>query len=105
MLTGKFNPKTKFSGDDHRSRMATFSGDIFLENLDKVELLKRLAKANGHSVNQLALRWILDYSNKICALFGAKTDMQIKENLGANGWCLTMKELEMVEMFINKIKE
>lgn len=97
MLTGKFTGKTKFSEDDHRGRMPEFKGDAFLENLKSVALLEHLAASSGHQVNQLALRWVLDYAKETCSLFGAKTDRQVIQNLGANGWKLTQGDLAKID--------
>jgi len=93
LLTGKFNSATEFSNDDHRSRMKEFGKENF-EQYDRcVKLLSRLAFRKGRIVGQLALRWVLDLAPVTCSLFGAKTDVQVKENLGANGWNLTHEEL------------
>lgn len=97
MLTGKFTENIKFSDDDHRGKMAEFTGDALSMNLNSVELLKRLAISRGHQVSQLALRWVLDYAKFTCSLFGAKTDIQVMENIGADGWNLTKKELETID--------
>lgn len=104
LLTGKFNPGTKFSDDDHRSRMASFKGNDFLKNISRVKLLEKIAANKGHNVSHLALRWVLDYSAVTCALFGAKTEKQVIENLDANGWHLTRKDLEEIDYCINEIK-
>ncbi len=100
LLTGKFTSNTKFADDDHRSRMPAFTGDIFLKNINRVKFLEQMAASRGRQVSQLALRWVLDYSDVTCALFGAKTDMQVMENLGANGWRLTDEELEIIDSCI-----
>jgi len=100
LLTGKFTPNTKFADDDHRSRMPAFTEDVFLQNIKRVKLLEQMAANRGRRVNQLALRWVLDYSDVTCALFGAKTDMQVTENLGANGWRLTDEEIEIIDACI-----
>ncbi len=102
LLTGKFKPNTNFSDDDHRSRMTIFKGNSFLKNINCVKMLEQMAANRGHKVSQLALRWVLDYSDCICALFGAKTDIQVMENLGVKGWRLTEKEFEMIDTCITE---
>ncbi|ERR1039457_948559 len=100
LLTGKFTENTRFSNDDHRSRMPEFKGDAFSGNLRSVALLEHLAASRGHQVSQLALRWVLDYAKVTCSLFGAKTDRQVMQNLGADGWKLTAEELAEIDSFV-----
>jgi aryl-alcohol dehydrogenase-like predicted oxidoreductase len=96
LLTGKFCPGMQFGPDDHRSRMPAFKGEAFLENIECVKSLEKIALKRGYRVGQLALRWVLDYSDITCALFGAKTDKQVVDNLGANGWTLADDELQRI---------
>lgn len=97
LLTGKFSSKSKFSDDDHRSRMPEFKGENFIRCNHYVKLLHELALNRGRHVSQLALRWVLDYEPFTCSLFGARTEFQIVENLGADGWNLTHRELTAID--------
>ena len=97
LLTGKFKAVTIFPPDDHRSRMSEFDGDNILRYAKCVEMLEELASSTGHRISHLALRWVLDVAPFTCSLFGAKTDTQVKENLGADGWKLTNEILEMID--------
>ncbi|MHB9099485.1 MAG: aldo/keto reductase [Syntrophales bacterium] len=104
LLTGKFTANIKFSDDDHRSKMPEFAGDAFLDYLKCVELLKQLATDRGRHVNQLALRWVLDFASFTCSLFGAKTDIQVMENLGADGWNLTKEDLAAIDSVVSECR-
>jgi aryl-alcohol dehydrogenase-like predicted oxidoreductase len=104
LLTGKFTENTKFLDDDHRSRMPEFAGDDFLVYAKCVKLLEQLAADRGRHVSQLALRWVLDYADVICALFGAKTDIQVRENLGADGWHLTKEDLAAIDSVVSEFR-
>jgi aryl-alcohol dehydrogenase-like predicted oxidoreductase len=100
LLTGKFTANTKLSDDDHRSRMPEFTGDVFLGYDKCVKSLERFAADRGRKVGQLALRWVLDFESFTCSLFGAKTDTQVSENLGADGWSLTKDELAAIDSIV-----
>ena len=102
LLTGKFTANTRFSDDDHRSRIPEFTEDAFSEYVKCVDLLKQLAASRGRQVSQLALRWVLDFTSFTCSLFGAKTDIQVMENLGADGWSLTKKELTIIDSIVGE---
>lgn len=103
LLTGKFKTAKEFSGDDHRSRMPQFRGDAFLQHLRCLESLEQLAGSMKRKVGQLALRWVLDFSPMICSLFGAKTDIQVMENLGANGWKLAKDHRAFIDSVVEEV--
>jgi aryl-alcohol dehydrogenase-like predicted oxidoreductase len=100
LLTGKFTANTKFSDDDHRCRMPQFSGASFLRYEKCLKLLQQLATDRQRHVGQLALRWVLDFESFTCSLFGARTDIQVTENLRADGWNLTREELATIDSIV-----
>ena len=97
LLTGKFKTAITFPDDDHRSKMVEFDRENFLRYAKCVALLEQLAASMGHRISHLALRWVLDFAPFACSLFGAKTDIQVKENLGADGWTLTKDIFGMID--------
>lgn len=101
LLTAKFNPKSIFSADDHRSRLPAFKGNAFLVNLERVKKLQSVAKKHGVTLSQLALRWVMDRYQWACPLFGAKTAQQVEENLGASGWTLTDEDMYQINEYAN----
>ena len=91
LLTGKITKQTKFSADDHRAfnrngeafdKGETFSGVPFDTALAAVEEIRKLTPA-GMSMTQFALRWILMHDAVTCAIPGAKTPEQEKDNAAA----------------------
>lgn len=93
MLSGRMRPTSTFAPDDHRSfnrhgeqfdRGETFSGIDYELGLELVEALRRLVPA-GVTLAQWALRWILMFDAVTCAIPGARTPEQVRENMGAAG--------------------
>jgi aryl-alcohol dehydrogenase-like predicted oxidoreductase len=91
MLTGKFTCDTVFAPDDHRSfnrdgqmfdKGETLSGVPFDVGLEAVDRLVPHQPRNA-TLTQLALRWILMFDAVTCAIPGAKTPVQARENAGA----------------------
>ena len=91
MLSGKMTPSTTFSRDDHRSfnrngqafdKGETFSGVDFATGLAAVEELRALVPPNA-TMAQMALRWILMFSEVTCAVPGARRPSQAEENVRA----------------------
>jgi aryl-alcohol dehydrogenase-like predicted oxidoreductase len=91
LLTGKLKADTAFAADDHRSfnregaafdKGETFSGVPLEAGLAAVERLRPLVPA-GATLAQLALRYILMYDAVSCAIPGAKTPTQARDNAAA----------------------
>jgi aryl-alcohol dehydrogenase-like predicted oxidoreductase len=91
LLTGKLTRQSTFAADDHRSfnrdgeafdKGETFSGVPYEVGLEAVECLRPLVPP-GASLAQLALRWILMFDAVTCAIPGAKTPRQARDNAAA----------------------
>ena len=93
LLTGKFTAATSFHPEDHRSfnrggerfdQGETMSGVPFDTGLEAVERL-RAALPRETTMTQAALRWILLHDAVTCAIPGARTAAQARENASASG--------------------
>ncbi len=91
LLTGKLRRDTAFAADDHRAfnregaafdKGETFSGVPYEVGLAAVERLRPLVPP-GATMAQLALRWILGFEAVSCAIPGAKTPAQARDNAAA----------------------
>lgn len=92
LLSGKMDPNSSFSSDDHRQfnrhgeafdRGETFSGVDFQTGLGAVEELKRLCPAEA-TMAQFALRWILQFDAVTLAIPGARNSEQARANAAAS---------------------
>ena len=91
LLTGKLTRNSVFASDDHRrfnrhgemfDMGETFSGVPYDAAVDAVDALRPLVPA-GLSMTQFALRWILMFDAVTCAIPGAKTTAQARDNAAA----------------------
>ena len=91
LLSGKMSADRQFPEDDHRNfnregeafdRGETFAGVDFETGLESAEELKRHVP-EGHTLAQLALRWILMHPAVSCAIPGAKRPEQLEDNVAA----------------------
>ena len=91
MLTGKLRADSTFAPDDHRQynregqafdQGETFSGVPYETGLAAVERLRTLVP-EGATLAQLALRWVLMFDAVSCAIPGAKTGEQARDNAAA----------------------
>jgi aryl-alcohol dehydrogenase-like predicted oxidoreductase len=93
LLTGKLRADSAFAPDDHRrfnregqafDKGETLSGVPYEAGLAAVEELRPFVPP-GATLTQLALRWILMFDGVTCAIPGAKTELQARENAAASG--------------------
>ena len=91
LLTGKLRRDSVFAADDHRNfnregqlfdKGETFSGVPYDIGLEAVSRLRTLVP-RGATLTQLALRWILMFDGVTCAIPGAKTEEQARDNASA----------------------
>ena len=91
LLTGKLTAASTFAADDHRTfnrqgelfdQGETFSGVPYDVGLAAVEELRKLVPASA-TMSQFALRWILMFDAVTCAIPGARTVKQVRDNVGA----------------------
>jgi aryl-alcohol dehydrogenase-like predicted oxidoreductase len=98
LFSGKYDSNSKFGEDDTRAKDKDFSGEDLRRNLNIVEALKVLAEKHNKSPAQVAIRWVLDLPFVTCALVGAKTAVQVKENCGSVGWMLDESERQSLRL-------
>jgi|SRR5690349_11092984 len=58
-----------------------------------VDALDEIAKETGKTVPQIALNWLLQRPSISTVVIGARTEEQLKQNLGAVGWRLSHEQI------------
>ena len=81
ILTGKFNAETQFEDGDFRQNWQQNPEEhaVYMQDLAKVEQLNPLA--NGRTLAQLALQFVMAHPAVTVAIPGAKTVRQLNDNL------------------------
>ncbi len=98
ILTGKFSKDIQFKEGDFRKRWIEneYEYEIFLNDLEKVDKLRALA--NGRSLAQLAIQFVLQHPAVTVAIPGAKRISQLSENMKAALLPpLTADELQLID--------
>ena len=62
-----------------------------------VDALDAVARETGKTVAQIALNWLLQRPTVATVIVGARTEDQLRENLGAVGWTLTSEQMELLD--------
>jgi aryl-alcohol dehydrogenase-like predicted oxidoreductase len=83
ILTGKFTPDWAFREGDWRRRWQETPAEreIFLQDLERVEKLRPLAQ--GRTLAQLALQFVMAHPAVTVAIPGAKNTRQLEDNVQA----------------------
>ncbi len=100
VLTGKYRPGEQ-PGEDTRAAseaMGGFMGGLSGDQvLTAVERLGPIADAEGLSMAQLALAWVLREPGVTSAIIGASRPEQIDDNVGASGVRLSEETLAAID--------
>ncbi len=94
LLTGKYTKDTPIS--ENRKKNPQFTTK-YLENLQKIELLQKMAKEKNCQVSQLVLAWYLKNDRIEAIIPGAKNKEQIIVNQGAHHVKLTQFEYDEID--------
>jgi aryl-alcohol dehydrogenase-like predicted oxidoreductase len=74
---------------------AGFAPPVDIERLYRVvDVLDEIAAETGKSIPQIALNWLLQRPTVSTILVGARDEAQLRQNLGAVGWNLTIEQID-----------
>jgi aryl-alcohol dehydrogenase-like predicted oxidoreductase len=62
-----------------------------------VDALDEVAKETGKSVPQIALNWVASRPTVSSVIVGARDEKQLRDNLGAVGWSLTLEQIAKLD--------
>jgi aryl-alcohol dehydrogenase-like predicted oxidoreductase len=99
-LTGKYRRNQPFPQD---ARVAQGGSPVLNGPGDDerlytiVEVLDELAKETNKTVAQLSLNWLLQRPTISTIIIGARNEAQLKQNLDAVGWNLTIEQVQRLD--------
>jgi aryl-alcohol dehydrogenase-like predicted oxidoreductase len=99
-LTGKYRRNEPFPADARVAQggspvVNTAADDERL--YDIVDVLDALVQETGKSMSQIALNWLLQRPTVSNIIIGARNAAQLKENLDAVGWNLTVEQVKRLD--------
>ncbi len=104
ILTGKFNPDTKFPEDDVRHNWNGRS-ERASNNLRHIEAVRKMFVEVGdpRTPAQIALAWIWTRSNRAIPVPGFKTVAQVKENIQAMEFgVLSREQMQKIDVLFER---
>jgi pyridoxine 4-dehydrogenase len=103
-LTGAIDTNTTFDKSDFRNIAPRFSEENRKANAGLVEVLGRLAEAQGTTRAQIALAWLLAQKPWIVPIPGTTKLHRLQENIGAAAVELSSGDLSAIEAALEQIK-
>lgn len=102
-LSGKFRRGNSAPPDNRTNRGGHHGPETDLKRLyNIVDTLEQVAEETNKTVAQVALNWVLQRPTVSNVIIGARTQEQLKENLGAMGWHLTVEQLKRLDAVSEK---
>ncbi len=97
-LTGKIRrgqPLPKVSRLHSTAEQGPPTPDEYLYKV--VDALDEVAKETGKTIPQIALNWLLHRPTIANVIMGARTEEQLRQNLGSVGWSLTKEQVAKLD--------
>jgi aryl-alcohol dehydrogenase-like predicted oxidoreductase len=91
LLTGEL--KAPLPADDYRNHFSRFQGENLIQNLEKVDVLKQMAKEKGYTPTQLAIAWVNAQGEHIMPLVSMSNRSRLPENSQAMQIVFTAEEM------------
>ena len=95
LLTGEM--KAPLPAGDYHHHFSRFQGENLIKNLEKVELLKQMAKEKGYTPTQLAIAWVNAQGDHIMPLVSMSRRSRLPENIQAMEINFTQNEMDTLD--------
>ncbi len=97
-LTGKIRRNQPIPEVSRLHKTADKGPQVDDEYLYKiVDAIDEVAKETGKTVSQIALNWLIQRPTVSNVIMGARTEEQLRQNLGAVGWNLTKDQMAKLD--------
>jgi aryl-alcohol dehydrogenase-like predicted oxidoreductase len=97
-LTGKLHRGQPLPEVSRLHKTADYGPQVSDEHLyTVVDALDAAAAETGKTVPQIALNWLLQRPTVVSVIIGARTEEQLRQNLGAVGWNLTAEQVARLD--------
>ena len=97
-LTGKIRRGQPLPQGSRLHETAGFGPPVDDDHLFAVvDTLDEIANETGKSIPQIAINWLLQRPTVSSVIIGARNEEQLRQNLGAVGWTLTLDQLSRLD--------
>jgi aryl-alcohol dehydrogenase-like predicted oxidoreductase len=97
-LTGKLRRGQPLPKQSRLPQTADFGPPVDDDRMFQViDALDEIARETGRTIPQIAINWLLHRPTVSSVIIGARTEEQLRENLGAVGWSLTPGQMAQLD--------
>jgi aryl-alcohol dehydrogenase-like predicted oxidoreductase len=96
-LTGKYRSGQRPPEDSRLAKMDLWNRLANERNYQALEAVEHIAKERGRAISQVALAWVNQQPGVSSVIYGARTEEQNEQNLGAIGFRLEAAELAALD--------
>ncbi|HZS53254.1 MAG TPA: aldo/keto reductase [Bryobacteraceae bacterium] len=97
-LTGKVRRGQRLPETSRLHKTGDMGPQVSDEYIYKVvEAMDEMARDIGKSIPEIALNWLLQRPTIASVIVGARTEQQLKQNLGATGWKLSSEQIKKLD--------
>ena len=82
--------------EDYRNHFSRFQGDNLIHNLEKVDVLKEMARSKGVTPPQLAIAWVKEQGENFMPLVSMSRRSRLPENIAAMDIVFTTEEMNIL---------
>lgn len=103
-ITGKYTLEEARKLQDLRVNDPLFNPDNYPQVIELANIVKNIASKYGKTPAQIALNWLISYSDVIVPIPGARNPQQVEENAGSTGWRLAYEDWRTLDEASRKLK-
>ncbi len=103
-ILGKYSLEDIEKFTDVRSNDPLFAKENYEQILKLSEHIRELSEKYNKTPAQIALNWLISYSDTIIPIPGAKSPQQVIDNAGAVGWRLNYDDWRLLDEESKKLK-
>ena len=96
-LTGKYRSGQHPPADSRLAKMDMWNRLADEQNYSTLEAVEHVAKERGRTISQVALAWVNQQPGVSSVIYGARTEEQNEQNLGAIGFRLEAAEIAALD--------
>ncbi|MCE4603328.1 MAG: aldo/keto reductase [Desulfurococcales archaeon] len=96
-ILGKYTLEEAQKLQDVRSGDPLYHPDNYLQVLQLAAKIRDVAEKYGKTPAQVALNWLVMYSDTVIPIPGAKRPEQVEDNAGAVGWRLSYEDWRLLD--------
>ncbi len=96
-ILGKYSLEEAQKLQDVRSGDPLYHPDNYPQVLQLAAKIKEVAEKYGKTPAQVALNWLIMYSDTVIPIPGAKRPEQVEDNAGAVGWRLSYEDWRLLD--------